>query len=91
MEERLIDKILDAQNIEEAYKQVYANKGAGGVDGVTVYELRDYLKENWPNIKEAILSRTYRPQPVQRVEIPKPNGGTRKLGKSSSIRSRKTS
>lgn len=80
MEERLIDRILDDKNIEQAYKQVYANKGAGGVDGVTVYELRDYLDENWPNIKEAILSRTYRPQPVQRVEIPKPNGGKRKLG-----------
>ena len=80
MEERLIDKILDDENIEKAYKQVYANKGAGGVDGVTVYELRNYLDENWPNIKKAILSRTYRPQPVQRVEIPKPNGGKRKLG-----------
>lgn len=80
MEERLIDKILDDKNIEQAYKQVYANKGAGGVDGVTVYELKSYLDKNWQDIKEAILSRTYRPQPVQRVEIPKPNGGRRKLG-----------
>lgn len=80
VEERLIDRILDDENIEQAYKRVYANKGVGGVDGVTVYELRDYLSENWPKIKEAILSRTYRPQPVQRVEIPKPNGGKRNLG-----------
>ena len=80
VEERLIDRILDDENIERAYKQVYANKGAGGVDGVTVYELKQNLNENWPNIREAILSRTYRPQPVQRVEIPKSNGGKRKLG-----------
>lgn len=77
---KLIDKILDEENIERAYRQVYVNKGASGIDGVSVYELKEYLEANWTSIKQAILDRTYRPQPVQRVEIPKPNGGIRKLG-----------
>ena len=63
-----------------AYKRVCANKGAGGVDGVTVEELGDYIKENWDGIREQIRRREYRPQPVRRVEIPKPGGGMRKLG-----------
>ena len=63
-----------------AYKKVCANKGAGGVDGVTTDELFDYIKENWSTIKGQIRRREYRPQPVRRVEIPKPNGGTRNLG-----------
>lgn len=63
-----------------AYKRVCANKGAGGVDDVTVEELGDYIKENWESIREQIRSRKYKPQPVRRVEIPKPNGELRKLG-----------
>ena len=63
-----------------AYKKVCANKGASGIDNVTVEELLDYVKENWNGIREQIRNREYRPQPVRRVEIPKPNGGTRKLG-----------
>ncbi|MBQ7688638.1 MAG: group II intron reverse transcriptase/maturase [Clostridia bacterium] len=63
-----------------AKKRVYANKGAGGVDGVTVNELDEYLAQNWKSIKHQIQARTYKPQPVKRVEIPKPNGGVRKLG-----------
>ena len=63
-----------------AYKRVCANKGAGGVDEVTVEELGDYIKENWARIRNQIRSREYKPQPVRRVEIPKPNGGVRKLG-----------
>ena len=63
-----------------AYKRVCANKGAGGVDGVTVEELDDYIKENWETIREQIRHRKYKPQLVRRVEIPKPNGGKRKLG-----------
>ena len=61
-------------------KRVYANKGAGGVDGVTTKELEEYMRANWRSIKEQIRARTYKPQPVLRVEIPKPNGGVRKLG-----------
>ena len=76
----MLEKILSNENIEKAYKRVYANKGAGGVDGVTTKELEAYMKANWRGIKEQIRTRTYKPQPVLRVEIPKPNGGVRKLG-----------
>ena len=76
----MLEKILSNENIEKAYRRVYANKGAGGVDGVTTKELEAYMKANWKGIKEQIRTRTYKPQPVLRVEIPKPNGGVRKLG-----------
>ena len=76
----LLDKILSDENIQLAKKRVYANKGAGGVDGVTVEELDENLVQNWKSIKQKIQARTYKPQPVKRVEIPKPNGGVRKLG-----------
>jgi len=76
----LLEKILSNDNMNAAYKRVCANKGAGGVDGVTVEELGVYIKEHWNSIKEQIRHREYKPQPVRRVEIPKPNGGVRKLG-----------
>ena len=76
----MLEKILSNENIEKAYKRVCANKGAGGVDGVTTKELETYMRVNWSSIKEQIRARTYKPQPVLRVEIPKPNGGVRKLG-----------
>ena len=76
----MLEKILSSENIRTAYEKVYANKGAGGVDGVTTEELKAYLHENWRSIREQIRTRTYTPQPVLRVEIPKPNGGVRKLG-----------
>ena len=76
----LLEKILSDGNIELAKKRVFANKGAGGVDGVTAEELDEYLTQNWTSIRQQIRERTYRPQPVKRVEIPKPNGGVRKLG-----------
>ena len=76
----LLEKILSDENMKQAQKRVYTNKGASGVDGVTVQELEEYLKENWTSIKQGIRERTYKPQPVLRVEIPKPNGGMRKLG-----------
>ena len=76
----MLEKILSDDNIKTAYKRVYANKGAGGVDGVTINELEKYMKEHWQGIKEEIRERKYKPQPVLRVEIPKPNGGVRKLG-----------
>ena len=76
----MLEQILSNENIERAYKRVYANKGAGGVDGVTTQELEAYMKANWSGIKEQIRTRTYKPQPVLRVEVPKPNGGVRKLG-----------
>lgn len=76
----LLEKILSKDNMNAAYKRVCANKGAGGVDEVTIEELGDYIKENWESIREQIRRREYNPQPVRRVEIPKPNGGVRKLG-----------
>lgn len=76
----MLEKILSNENIEKAYKRVYSNKGVGGVDGVTTEELEEHMRENWKSIKEQIRERTYKPQPVLRVEIPKPNGGVRKLG-----------
>ena len=76
----MLERILSNENIERAYKKVYANKGASGVDGVTTKELAEYMQANWSSIKEQIRTRTYKPQPVLRVEIPKPNGGVRKLG-----------
>ena len=76
----LLEKILSKDNMNTAYKRVCSNKGAGGVDGVSVEELGDYIKENWDSIRNQIRSREYRTQPVRRVEIPKPNGGKRKPG-----------
>lgn len=76
----MLEKILSDENIRFAKKRVYANKGASGVDGVTVRELDEYMAQNWEGIKQQIRERRYRPQPVLRVEIPKPNGGVRKLG-----------
>ena len=76
----LLEKILSKANMNTAYKRVCANKGAGGVDEVTVEELGDYIKENWDSIRNQIRNRKYNPQPVRRAEIPKPNGGVRKLG-----------
>ena len=76
----LLEKILSKDNMNAAYKRVCANKGAGGVDGMTVDELGDYIRENWNSIREQIRRREYKPQPVKRVEIPKLNGGVRNLG-----------
>lgn len=76
----LLEKILDNRNMNEAYKKVCANKGAGGVDGMDLEELDGYIRKNWNSIREQIRERSYKPQPVRRVEIPKPNGSKRKLG-----------
>jgi len=76
----LIEKILSKENLNEAYLQVFRNKGTSGVDGVTVEELKDYLKENGERIVADIKARKYVPSPVRRVEIPKDNGKVRKLG-----------
>src|ERR1700678_1263737 len=78
--ERTMEKIVERENLKEALRRVKANKGAPGVDGMTVNQLDDHLKQHWPAIREQLLSGTYRPQPVRRVEIPKPDGGGRKLG-----------
>lgn len=77
---QLMEKILCRDNMMLAYKKVKANKGASGIDGIEVGEVKDYLKENWQDIKEQIQKRKYKPQPVLRVEIPKEGGGVRNLG-----------
>lgn len=77
---KLIERILDKHNVRIALEKVISNKGAAGIDGMKVEELREYMNENWPSIKQSILERSYKPAPVRRVEIPKPSGGMRKLG-----------
>jgi len=78
--EQLMEEVCERENCKQALKRVKANKGSAGVDGMTVQQLPEYLKQHWPAIREQLLSGTYRPQPVRRVEIPKPDGGVRKLG-----------
>ncbi len=76
----LMKKLVSTENMTEAYKRVVRNKGAPGVDGITTDGLKNLLRESWETTKQQLLEGTYRPQPVKRVEIPKPTGGVRKLG-----------
>ncbi len=76
----LWEEIWTKENLTQAMKRVERNGGAAGIDGMTVKELRPYLKEHWLEIKEALESGKYRPKPVKRVEIAKPDGGVRELG-----------
>jgi RNA-directed DNA polymerase len=78
--DRLMEEVCERENLKAALKQVQANKGSPGVDGMTVVGIKDYLKQHWPAIREQLLNGTYEPKPVRRVEIPKPDGGVRKLG-----------
>lgn len=75
-----LERILSRQNLLLAMKRVISNKGSHGVDGMTVYELKQFLQTNWLQIREDIFNDEYRPMPVRRVEIPKSNGKTRMLG-----------
>ena len=74
------EAVFSKENMQTALKRVESNKGAAGVDGMEVSELRGYLKEHWLEVREALERGTYRPSPVRRVEIPKPDGGVRELG-----------
>ena len=76
----LMEVILNQENLKQALKRVKANKGAPGVDGISVSELPDHLKRQWPELRSNLLAGRYKPQPVRRVDIPKPGGGTRQLG-----------
>ena len=78
--ERIMEEVCDRENLERAWKRVRRNKGSPGVDGMTIDDARAYLREHWPSIRSQLLDGTYKPQPVKRVEIPKPDGGVRKLG-----------
>ena len=76
----LLEKVLDRDNLNRAYKRVKANKGAPGVDGMTVEEALPWLKEHGKELTDSIRQGKYKPDPVRRKEIPKPDGGVRKLG-----------
>ena len=76
----LLEEVLQRENLLWALYRVESNKGAPGVDGVTVEQLRSYVQTHWADIRQQLLTGTYKPQPVRRVEIPKPGGGKRKLG-----------
>ncbi|TWH57792.1 RNA-directed DNA polymerase [Desulfitobacterium sp. LBE] len=78
--EELLEQILSFENLNQAYRQVKKNKGAGGIDGMQVKELLPYLRDHKEELLESLREGTYRPSPVRRVEIPKENGTTRKLG-----------
>jgi RNA-directed DNA polymerase len=75
-----MEEVCERENLKEALRRVKANKGSAGVDRMTVDGITDYLKQHWPAIREQLLSGTYEPKPVRRVEIAKPDGGMRKLG-----------
>lgn len=76
----MLEEILDIRNVQRAFRQVTANKGAGGIDGMQTDELRDYLNTNWQTLRTKILEGSYHPQAVRKVEIPKAGGGMRMLG-----------
>lgn len=76
----MLEEIVDIRNVQRAFKQVTANKGAGGIDGMQTDELRNYLNTHWQRLRTAILEGDYHPQPVKKVEIPKAGGGVRMLG-----------
>src|SRR6185436_3490988 len=75
-----MEDALSRENMWRAYRRVVSNKGAPGVDGITVEELKSMLQARWEAIRNELLDGTYEPAPVRKVEIPKPNGGTRTLG-----------
>ena len=75
-----MEEVCERENCKQALARVKANKGSPGMDGMTVQQLPEHLIQHWPAIREQLLSGTYKPQPVRRVEIPKPDGGMRKLG-----------
>jgi RNA-directed DNA polymerase len=77
---QVMEAVVGRENMFTALRRVEANRGAAGVDGMSVAGLRDYLKEHWPGIRERLLAGRYEPAPVRRVEIPKPGGGMRQLG-----------
>src|ERR1700752_3157071 len=78
--EQLMEEVCERANLVRAWKRVRSNQGSPGVDGMTIEDAKAYLRERWPSIRSQLLDGTYQPQPVKRVEIPKPGGGVRKLG-----------
>ncbi|MCP4395851.1 MAG: group II intron reverse transcriptase/maturase, partial [bacterium] len=78
--ENLLERILSSENMQQAWTRVKKNKGAAGVDGMSIDEMPEVLREQWTGIRESVMEGTYQPSPVLRVEIPKPSGGVRLLG-----------
>ena len=78
--EHLLERIVDYENLNRVYKQVASNDGSGGVDGMESKELRQWLGKHINTLQKEILTEQYAVSPIRKVEIPKPNGGTRKLG-----------
>lgn len=78
--EQIMEEVCKTENVNEAFKRVRSNEGSAGIDGMTVEELPRHLRRRWSELKQQLLSGVYQPQPVRRVEIPKPNGGMRNLG-----------
>ena len=76
----LLERILDRRNVRKAYEQVMANKGSGGVDGIEIEGFKSHVQTSWLQVKAEIEQGDYQPSAVRRVEIPKPQGGTRTLG-----------
>jgi len=76
----LLERILDRDNLIAAWKRVRQNRGAAGVDGMKISDFRDFLVKHWETIRQKLMEGTYRPSPVRRVEIPKPDGTKRPLG-----------
>src|SRR5487761_2617158 len=77
---RQMDAVVERSNLWRAYERVMRNKGAAGVDGLTVFEFKAWLQQHWPSVKAALLAGDYMPAAIRKVEIPKPNGGVRMLG-----------
>ncbi len=78
--DQLMERVLERENLQRAFRQVKRNKGSAGIDGMTVDDLTAFVNQHWPKIHQQLLEGNYRPQPVRQVEIPKPKGGVRKLG-----------
>ena len=78
--DQLMEQVCDPKNLIRAYRRVRANKGKPGVDGMTVHQLADWLRQNHRALTASLLAGSYRPQPVRGVQIPKPGGGQRQLG-----------
>jgi RNA-directed DNA polymerase len=75
-----MEAVVASDNMQRAYRKVIANQGAPGADGMTVQQLADHLKQHWSTLRERLLAGEYHPSPIRAVEIPKPKGGTRRLG-----------
>src|ERR1700674_733988 len=78
--EQLMEEVCDGENLQSAWKRVQRNQGSRGGCGMTIDDANPFLRDPWPSIRSQLRDETYQPQPVKRVEIPKPDGGVRKLG-----------